>query len=66
MNFGAFKNYFKNTFLIANLNNKHESWIKAANAIRTTDTFAKYHSEKVQDKTLMNKSLLTDLQKVQA
>lgn len=38
-------------FLITNLNNKHESWIKAANAIRTTDTFAKYHSEKVQVNT---------------
>ena len=37
--------------MITNLNNSHESWIKAANAIRTTDTFAKYHSEKVQVKT---------------
>ena len=37
-------------FLITNLNNSQESWIKAANAIRTTDTFAKYHSEKVKVK----------------
>ena len=63
--FGAFKNNFKNSFLITNLNNKQESWIKAANAIRTTDTFPKYHSEKSQGKTLMNKSLSMDLQKVQ-
>ena len=31
--------------MIDNLNNDSESWIKAANAIRTTDTYAKYHSE---------------------
>ena len=37
-------------YLINKLNNKSESWIKAANAIRTTDTYAKYHSEKVQIK----------------
>ena len=34
--------------LINKLNNKSKSWIQAANAIRTTDTYAKYHSEKVQ------------------
>ena len=33
--------------LIKNLDNNTESWIKAANAIRTTDTFPKYHSEKI-------------------
>ena len=33
--------------LIENLNNNSESWIQAANAIRTTDTYAKYHSEKI-------------------
>ena len=36
--------------LIQKLNNKSESWIKAANAIRTTDTYPKYHSEKIQIK----------------
>lgn len=41
--------------LIDNLNNDSESWIKAANAIRTTDTYAKYHSEKIQIKN--NKSI---------
>ena len=42
--------------LIDNLNNDSESWIKAANAIRTTDTYAKYHSEKIQIKN--NKSIV--------
>ncbi len=36
--------------LIQKLNNKSESWIQAANAIRTTDTYPKYHSEKIQIK----------------
>ena len=34
--------------LIKNLNNTPESWLKAANAIRTTDTFPKLHSEKIK------------------
>ncbi len=38
-------------FLVANLTNKQESWVKAANAIRTTDTFAKYHSETLEMRT---------------
>ena len=37
-------------YLINKLDNKSESWIKAANAIRTTDTYAKYHSEKISIK----------------
>ena len=45
--------------LIDNLNNDSESWIKAANAIRTTDTYAKYHSEKIQIK-IINQFLLMD------
>ncbi len=32
-------------FLIKNLDNSMTSWVTAANAIRTTDTFPKYHSE---------------------
>ena len=33
--------------LIKNLNNKKNSWSSAAEAIRTTDTFSKYHSETI-------------------
>ncbi len=35
-------------FLIKNLNNTPQSWLKAANAIRTTDTFPKLYSEKIK------------------
>ncbi len=35
-------------FLVKNLNNNPQSWLKAANAIRTTDTFPKLHSEKIK------------------
>ena len=34
--------------LIKNLNNNPQSWLKAANAIRTTDTFPKLYSEKIK------------------
>ena len=34
--------------LIKNLSNTPESWLKAANAIRTTDTFPKLYSEKIK------------------
>ena len=34
--------------LIKNLNNNPKSWLKAANAIRTTDTFPKLYSEKIK------------------
>jgi len=34
--------------LIKNLNNTHQSWLRAANAIRTTDTFPKTYSEKIK------------------
>ena len=34
--------------LITNLSNTPESWLKAANAIRTTDTFPKLYSEKIK------------------
>ena len=34
--------------LIKNLNNHPQSWLKAANAIRTTDTFPKLYSEKIK------------------
>jgi glutamate N-acetyltransferase/amino-acid N-acetyltransferase len=34
--------------LIKNLNNNSQSWLKAANAIRTTDTFPKLYSEKIK------------------
>ena len=34
--------------LVKNLNNKPESWLRAANAIRTTDTFPKLYSEKIK------------------
>ena len=34
--------------LIKKLSNKAESWVQAANAIKTTDTYAKYHSERIQ------------------
>ena len=34
--------------LIKNLKNTPQSWLKAANAIRTTDTFPKLYSEKVK------------------
>ena len=37
-------------FLINNLKNDSESWLKAANAIRTTDTYPKVHSEKFNGK----------------
>ncbi len=33
-------------FLVKNLRNDPSTWLKAANAIRTTDTFAKIHNEK--------------------
>ena len=33
---------------IKNLNNNSQSWLKAANAIRTTDTFPKLYSEKIK------------------
>jgi len=33
-------------YLIKNLKNDHSTWFGAANAIRTTDTYAKTHSEK--------------------
>ena len=34
-------------FLISNLQNNSKSWIKAAKAIMTTDTYPKIHSEKI-------------------
>ncbi len=34
--------------LIKNLKNSPQSWLKAANAIRTTDTFPKMHSEEIR------------------
>ena len=40
-------------FLIDNLSNKKKNWEQAANAMRTTDTFSKFHSE-----TLSNDNLL--------
>ena len=48
------KDSFKIPYLINKLDNKSESWIKAANAIRTTDTYAKYHSEKISIKKINN------------
>ena len=35
-------------FLIKNLKNSPQSWLRAANAIRTTDTFPKLYSEKIK------------------
>ena len=37
-------------YLIKNQENNSESWEKAANAIRTTDTFSKFHSEELHYK----------------
>ena len=34
-------------YLIENQKNNSEAWEKAANAIRTTDTFSKFHSEEL-------------------
>ena len=34
-------------FLISNLENNPDSWLKAASAIMTTDTYPKTHSEKL-------------------
>lgn len=42
--------------LIKNLKNDSSSWFKAANAIRTTDTFPKLYSEKIE--TLNSKKIL--------
>jgi len=35
-------------YLLKNQKNNSESWEKAANAIRTTDTFSKFHSEELK------------------
>ena len=48
--------------LINKLKNDSESWLKAANAIRTTDTYPKTHSEKFNGKN--SKFLLMVLLKV--
>merc|ERR1711991_410795 len=40
--------------LIENLKNSSQSWLKAANAIRTTDTFPKQHSKKIKLNTKEN------------
>ena len=34
-------------FLISNLNNKPENWYQASKAIMTTDTYPKFHSERI-------------------
>ena len=49
MSLWIIKKLLKNSFqLIKNLNNTPQSWLKAANAIRTTDTFPKLYSEKIK------------------
>lgn len=40
--------------LINNLSNKKKNWEQAANAIRTTDTFSKFHSETLSKDNLLH------------
>lgn len=47
--------------LLNNLNNKNSNWVKAANAIRTTDTFPKLESLKIKQNG--NKIILNGLAK---